>query len=196
MSARDELLDIGLAFDYYNDERKANPEIYEPVIDHIKESNQKQNKIITIPNINTETPNTEEWDKILSYYYYIHDNNTLSVSELAELEIWLIKFIEPRPIRTQNMTFKMDSWKERELAKYEFLVSDYCPGKLKKQIHEYNMESTPFEKDWLDTRIRKIETIYRQTAKVIVRRNNHESGVVRSSASEKGVVNLKKILGK
>jgi hypothetical protein len=120
---------------------------------------------------------------------------------LAELEVWFIKFIEPRPSRTKKMGLRMDLWKDRELAKYKLLVSDYCPSAYREKISKHNIECSPIPADWLHIRINKIEEMYRTTPQTILKKSKCGKTVTRtdggSGAAKTGnVVNLNKILGR
>lgn len=208
--ASEKLLEIGAAFDSFKENGgppRADPDVYLPVIEHLKSVNIADHanvKIIERPVINTFTPDGKQWEIILNYYYSIHDQvdrTTPDIESLAELEIWLIKFIEPRPTRSKKMGLKMELWRDRELAKYKLLVSDYCPSIYRAQIGQYNIESQPIQPDWLHNRINKIEELYRNTPKIILKKNKDTKTVTRSvgtanSSGSSGVVNLSKILGR
>lgn len=203
MSVNDRLLEIGTAFDSYKESGgppKADPDVYRPIIEHLREINVESIKIIERPIIPTDTPNAEQWNKILNYYDSIHDQvdrTKPDIEQLAELEIWFIKFIEPRPPRSRKMGLKMDLWKDRELAKYKLMVSDYCPSSYRGKISTYNIESSSLDAEWLHARVRKIEEMYRNTPQSILKKNQN-GGVTRSvgASSMDGVVDLNKILGR
>lgn len=196
------LLEIGAAFDSFKETGgppKADPDVYVPVIEHLKLVNIQSTKVIDKPIINTITPNADQWNDIINYYYYIHDNvdkDNLDIPMLADLEIWFIKFIEPRPKRSKNMGFKMDLWKDRELSKYKLMVSDYCPTAYRLSISEHNIESLALDKDLIRDRIKRVEELYRTTPQTIVIKAK-DGTVTRSMTNKDGnVVNINKILGR
>lgn len=204
MSCVDKLIIIGDAFESFKETGgppRADPEEYTKIIEQIRAINTKHesnNKAQFRPNIETITPNQNEWGVILSYYYSIHDQTDKkepNIELLSELEVWFIQFIEPRPIRSNKMGFRMDLWKDREISKYKLMVSDYCPTIYKSKISQHNIDSLALSGDWINERIKKIEEIYRNTPTTIIRKNKNNNGVVRSSTNQVGVVNLDKILG-
>ena len=204
MSTSDRLLEISAAFDSYKESGgppKADPDKYLSVIEHLKSAKHPNKKIPSKPKILTDQPNEEQWDKIMNYYYFVHDRidkKSPDIEALAELEIWFIKFIEPRPNRSKNMALKMELWKDRELAKYKLMVSDYCPSSYRVEISKTNIEGGALESEWVHNRINQIEELYRNTPQTIIKKNKDTTGVTRSSGviSTKGVVDINKILGR
>jgi len=206
--ASEKLLEIGAAFDCYKESGgppKADPDLYLPVIEHLKSVKPADLIPLDRPVINNFIPDASQWNTILNYYYSIHDRidkTEPDIDMLAELEVWFIKFIEPRPSRTKKMGLRMDLWKDRELAKYKLMVSDYCPSAYREQISKHNIESSPIPADWLHIRINKIEEMYRTTPQTILKKSKGGKTVTRtdggSGSGAKGgnVVNLNKILGR